>query len=282
LARPKPETSAVTTVERSSRQASLFPETGLPVIYEQPLNERIRNCLRLEHLFIGIDAGIEDGDHWDARATLARILEVSDFLIRMDIKGELIKELEREITIFNALRGNPGVNLTALDKTVGMMNELLVQLKTPECQPGTRIRNDELANQVRQRMSIPGGTCSFDVPALHFWLNSKPSQRANQMNAWMQDIRIVERAIRMVLRLIRESSNPRPATANAGFYQQQLDGSVQCQIVRVVMPFDADTYPEISGGKHRFTVRFYAQRQTSSRPSQVPDDVNFELACCGI
>ena len=272
----------MTGVDRSSKQASLFPETGLPVIYEQPLNERIRNCLRLEHLFIGIDAGIEGGDHWDARSALARILEVSDFLIRVDIKGELIKELEREIATFNALRNNPGVSPAALDKTVGMISDVLVQLKTPECQPGARIRNDELASQVRQRLSIPGGTCSFDVPSLHFWLNAKASQRTAQMQLWMHDIRIIEKAIRMILRLIRESSNPRHATADAGFYQQQFDGNAQCQIVRVVMPFEADTFPEISGGKHRFTVRFYAQRQTSARPVQVQDDVNFELACCGI
>ena len=270
------------TVDRSGKQASLFPETGLPVIYEQPLNERIRNCLRLEHLFIGIDAGIEGGDHWDARGALGRMLEVSDFLTRTDIKGELIKELEREISTFNALRNNPGVNPAALDKTVSTISDLLVQLKTPECQPGARIRNDELANQVRQRLSIPGGTCSFDVPALHFWLNSKPSQRATHMLAWMQDVRIVEKATRLILRLIRESSNPREVTATAGFYQQQIDGAAQCQIVRVVMPFDAIVYPEISGGKHRFTVRFYSQRQTSNRPSQTQDDIRFELQCCGI
>lgn len=75
------------------------------------------------------------------------------------------------------------------------MSEVLVQLKSPDCQPGARIRNDELANQVRQRMSIPGGTCSFDVPSLHFWLNGQPSQRSGQMMVWMQDIRVIEKAI---------------------------------------------------------------------------------------
>ena len=272
----------MTGVERGAEQANLFAESGLPAIYEQPLNERIRNCLRLEHLFIGINTGIESGDQWDARSALGRILEVSDFLVRTDIKGELIKELEREISTFNSLRNNPGVNPTVLDKTVGAMNETLVQLKAADCQPGARIRNDELANQVRQRISIPGGTCSFDVPSLHFWLNSLPSRRTSQMTVWMQDIRIVEKAIKLILGLIRESANPRVAIANAGFYQQQFESASQCQIVRVVMPFEAEAFPEISGGKHRFTVRFYSQRQTASRPAQVADDVEFKLACCGI
>lgn len=85
---------------------------------------------------------------------------------------------------------------------------------------------------------------------------------------------------RLILALIRDSANPRIAVANAGFYQQQFESAAQCQIVRVVMPGGA-TFA-ISGGKHRFTVRFYSQRQTSTRAVQVQDDVRFELACCGI
>ena len=86
----------------------------------------------------------------------------------------------------------------------------------------------------------------------------------------------------MILRLIRESSNPRQVTATGGFYQQQLDSGTPVQLVRVVMPFAADVFPEISGGKHRFTVRFSSQRQTGSRPTQSQDDIRFELQCCGL
>jgi cell division protein ZapD len=268
--------------ERASRQASLFADSGAPVIYELPLNERVRNCLRLEHLFAGIEAGIQGATEWDARNALGRMLEVGDFLVRTDMKGEMMKELERNLSAFNGLRNNPGVDPGALDHTIGTISDVLGLLKSPDFQPGTRLRGDELANQVRQRLSIPGGTCSFDVPALHFWLNSDPALRAAHLQAWMQDLRGVERAIRLILRLIRESSNPRTAIAPSGFYQQQLEGNSTCQIVRVVMPFAADVYPEISGGKHRFTVRFYTQRQTGTRPVQAADDITFELHCCGI
>ena len=120
------------------------------------------------------------------------------------------------------------------------------------------------------------------MPSLHYWLNAKASARTAQINLWMQDLRVIEKAVRVVLCLIRESSNPRPVVAENGFYQQQFEANAQCQIVRVVMPCEAEVFPEISGGKHRFTVRFYAQRHTSSRPAQVQDDVRFELACCGI
>jgi cell division protein ZapD len=266
----------------SGKQASLFPEAGHPVVYEQPLNERIRNCLRLEHLFIGIDSGMHGATAWDARNALVRMLEVSDFMIRTDIKGELVKELDREITTFNGLRNNPGVSPDALDKTVSAIGEVLTKLKAPDCQPGISIRNDELANQVKQRISIPGGTCSFDLPGLHFWLNIEPRVRAEHMAAWMKDLQIVEAATGTILKLIRSSSNPRRVTAKEGFYQQQIDSATPCQIVRVVVGPTADIFPEISGGKHRFTIRFYTQQGTANRPVPVKNDIEFELHCCGI
>jgi cell division protein ZapD len=268
--------------EDSERQASLFPECGHHVVYEQPLNERIRNCLRLEHLFIGIESRMHGGSAWDARDTLVRMLEVSDFMIRTDIKGELIKELEREISTFNGLRNNPGVSPEALDKTVSTINDVLGKLKMPDCQPGNSLRNDELANQVKQRISIPGGTCSFDLPALHCWLNIEPQTRAEHMNAWMNDLQVIETATRTVLKLIRSSSNPRVVTAKEGFYQQQIDSAMPCQIVRAVVGPNVNLFPEISGGKHRFTIRFYTQHGTANRPVPVKSDTEFELHCCGI
>jgi cell division protein ZapD len=270
------------TLDASNQQTSLFPGPVSSLIFEQPLNERIRNCLRLEHLFLGIEAGIQNAGEWDARNAISRMLEVSDFLTRTDIKGEIIKELERHMSTLAGLKNNPGVDPTALDETLKAISDILHKLKPAEYQPGSALRNDELTSQLRQRLSIPGGTCNFDVPAFHFWLNADPSLRQAHLNDWMRDLRIVEDAITMILSLIRNSSSPRTVTADSGFYQQQIDSTLPCQIVRVVMPAELQAFPEISGGKHRFTVRFYNQPQTCVRPSQLSNDVQFELHCCGI
>lgn len=268
--------------EPSAKQASLFPDAELSVVYEQPLNERIRNCLRLEHLFLSIESGLQSGSEWHTRDALARMLDICDFMVRTDIKGELIKELERDLSFFSTLRDNPGVNPKALDDTLTAINGVLVKLKPTDYQPGAKLRNDELINQIRQRINIPGGTCNFDVPALHYWLNLEQGQRTGQLQEWMKDLKIVERAAGTILSLIRESSSPKMVTATSGLFQQQMDTATQCQLVRVVMPSNATVFPEISGGKHRFTVRFYEQMKTAVRPVQSSEDVRFELQCCGI
>lgn len=268
--------------DQQDRQRSLFPDTDVAVVFEQPLNERMRSCLRLEHLFSGIEVCIESGGEWHARDALTRMLEVCDFLTRTDVKGELIKELERSTSLLAALKSNPGVDLKTLDRTLDALNNCLVDIKTPSYQPGSVLRNSELANVVKQRISIPGGTCNFDVPAFHFWLSGSDKARNHQLLAWMKDLRSIQTATTLILRITRDSAVPKMVTASSGFYQQQLDPAQQTQLVRVVLPSEGTYYPEISGGKHRFSVRFYEQPVASDRPAQVDADVRFELQCCGV
>ena len=261
-------------------QSTLFPETGPPTIYEQPLNERMRNCLRLEHLFFSVDAGLSGESVWDARSALVSMLEVSDLLTRSDMKGELIKELERQFNTLGGLRDNSSVDQCALESMVAELTPVLVNLKSGDCLPGNRLRRDELVNQIRQRITIPGGTCNFDVPAFHHWLHKDPKTRSEILTGWMQDLRIIETATQIALRIVRGSVTPRMVSADGGFYQQQLDTSLPCHLIRVIVSTRAEVFPEISGGKHRVTIRFFRQPDTSSRPDQVDEPIDFELQCC--
>ncbi len=262
-------------------QKSLFPETASVTVYEQPLNERIRNCLRLEHLFAAIDDGLEGTTEWHARGAIIGMLEVSDLLTRADIKGELIKELERHLAKISSLRDKPGVDEKALERALGGIDPLIRRLKSSDCHPGAGIRSDELINQVKQRLAIPGGTCNFDLPAFHHWLSKSPQERAGQFRDWLSDLMVVNDAVAQVLTMLRESAPGREIRVDDGFYQQQLDPALQCQLIRLFLDDGLDVFPEISGGKHRFVVRFFRQPATQGRPSQAREPLQFELQCCG-
>jgi cell division protein ZapD len=174
------------------------------------------------------------------------------------------------------------VNQVALEQTLARLEPLLVLLKSSACQPGSKLRGSDLISQVRQRLAIPGGMCSFDLPGFHHWLNGEPSRRAAQLNDWMEDLRIIEDAVHITLKLVRESAAPRRVTAAGGFYQQNLDPASACQIVRVLVADTEQVFPEISGGKHRFTVRFLRYTEQCARPQQTAEDIPFELQCCGL
>jgi cell division protein ZapD len=49
--------------------------------------------------------------------------------------------------------------------------------------------------------------------------------------------------------------------------------------LRVGVPVEAPFFAEISGGKHRFTIRFM-DRDINQRPVQTSENVSFYLTCC--
>ncbi len=250
------------------------------IIFEQPLNERMRNLLRLEHLFDLIDFRSQETYEWNCRAILESLLEINDLLSRSDLKAELIKELERHSLILSSLKNNPAVDETRLNNINNDLCELLKILRDNTYQPGIKLRNDELVTSFKQRISIPGGTCSFDLPRFHYWLNQPDVNRRQDLLKWSADLEPVKKSIYMALDMVRNSTHPVKEKAAAGFYQKPIESNLSCQLIRVFLPSASRYYPEISGGKHRFTIRFMEETASESRAIQTKNDVDFELHCC--
>lgn len=265
-----------------AEQSTLFPDIGTMSTYEQPLNERARSCLRLEHLFAALNKGLEGETEWDSREALCAMIEIGDLLSRTDIKGDLIKELERVHSKLNSLRSNPAVDKQALEDAIADVSPLVGTLKQSNCQPGALLRNDELVTQFKQRVTIPGGTCSFDLPAFHYWLQQDVSARTERLQRWSADLQIIASSVTHILDLIRGSTPSTVATGIKGFYQSRIDTNYECQLIRISLADNLGVFPEISGGKHRFTVRFMSQTDTGTRPEQVDGDIEFNLQCCGL
>ena len=116
---------------RPSPQQQLFPETGACTIYEQPLNERIRCFLRLEYLFQSVAECMQGKTALSARQAVSNLIDITDQLSRADIKGDLIKELERHAATLGALRSNPGVNQVTLESTLSRLEPVLGALRSP-------------------------------------------------------------------------------------------------------------------------------------------------------
>ena len=250
------------------------------IVYEQPLNERVRTFLRLEHLFDKEDHFLSHSSEWDSRASLSLLLDIIDMLTRSDVKTELIKEMERHAVTLSNLKKNPGVDMERLEVILDDINRNLEVLRDGSYQPGQVLRQDELITSIKQRSSIPGGSCNFDLPAYHHWLKRPTSERSSDLDRWREDLLVIKKSIRLALLMIRNSANPVIEQAVNGFFQKPIEGNVSCQMIRVLLPENSVYFPEISGGKHRFTVRFMEQESTSQRPVQTAHSIEFELHCC--
>ena len=250
-------------------------------IYELPLNERIRTLLRLEFLFQQARYSMRGYSIWDSRATISSLLDITNIMTRIDLRSEIIKELERQHSSLLTISSRPGVDPTLLKDTLKELEHYAETLKNPQKNSQKNLNNNSLLKQIRQRESIPGGTCDFGIPTYHFWLEQPAEQRVYLLECWLKEIDVYRLSITLILKLLRESAINTPLTADQGFYQQTLDKTAPFQLVRVILPSDIDYYAEISGGKHRFSIRFM-KPVDNERPIPCNKDIDFQLSCCAL
>jgi cell division protein ZapD len=260
----------------------MIPNVTDTIIYEQPLNERIRTFLRIEFLFNRVDLILQHDNTAQHRDALTSLLNILSLLERSDLKQEIIKELERLTTALSALENIPGVDMQALNELLGELDQILDALHLKKSTIGQELRDNEFLSSIRQRSTIAGGTCDFDLPAYHYWLeHSSNEAQKQQLLLWIEQLSSVRSAIDIALKLIRNSTGFRDLSAVSGFYQQSLDNNHSHQLIRVKIPKEAVCYPEISGGKHRFTVRFM-HFDIEQRAKQISNDIEFSLSCCAM
>jgi cell division protein ZapD len=252
------------------------------VLYEHPLNERIRTFLRLESLFIQAAHHVKHGSEWDSRATLNCILEILSIFGNANLKSEVLKELERHSLGLKRLEQNPDIDFGRLTKLLETIDHHIASLHRINGQIGNELKSSEFLTSIRQRSTIPGGTCDFDLPAYHYWLQQPTRERTEDLYRWLHCFDAIGQAIQLILKLTRESTTLKPAIAEVGIYQQTLDPALPYQLVRIALPADSPYFAELSGGRHRITARFLNFSAADDRSRQAEVDVAFELACCAI
>lgn len=247
--------------------------------YEFPLNERIRTLMRLEHLFARVNRHAEGDDPWDSRAALSGLLEILAILGRGDIRSDVLREMERQAQTLDRLRNRSGIDTTRLDNVLESLDRLRKHLDASGAQLGRALKENEFLAALRQRIAIPGGTCGFDLPSLQNWLSLPDKERREQLGRWLEELGALDRSVRLVLMLLRESAVASGERAEGGLFQRTLD-SAGYQLIRVQIEERGGVFPEISGGKHRVTIRFLEQPSLDERPRQSQHDVDFQLVCC--
>lgn len=265
-----------TPASTSSRPA---PEN---ILYEQPLNERIRSFLRLEYLFQQAAYHLERPSEWDSRATLTCVLEILDIFGNTNLKSEVLKELERHTSSLRRHEQNPNIDHSQLTGLLDRINAHIEQVRAINGQIANELKASEFLVSIRQRSAIPGGTCDFDLPAFHYWLQQPAKQRARDLARWLSHFDAIGQAIQLILGLTRDSTPMTTTLASGGVYQRTLDPNLPCQLVRIALPPGLPYFAELSGGRHRFTARFLQFSTDDKRAKQTDQDVEFELACCVI
>src|SRR5581483_2300630 len=96
------------------------------MIFEQPLNERMRTFLRLDFLYNQALYHNEIASQWGSRAAMSSLIDILAITARGDVRSDVLKELERHLGSLNEYQSKAGVDTNRL-KTL-MSN--LVRLRT--------------------------------------------------------------------------------------------------------------------------------------------------------
>ncbi len=236
--------------------------------------------MRLEQLFCQLDHFLAGTTPWDRRAAIDTLLDILRIFSRNDIKTEILKELDRHASKFTQISKKQRVDNDALRDILGELNAISNQLYQTSGKIAISTMQCNLIQDISQRSTIPGGTCSFDLPAFHYWLQQKNNIQHQDLLIWMQPFIYLRKAIDLILDFIRRSSMPSAKTAKNGFFQATLNSSLPYQLLRVGIDQAQPCFAEISGSKHRYSIRFMVLPEDDGRPSQSKEDISFKLTCC--
>jgi cell division protein ZapD len=250
------------------------------VAYEQPLNERMRNFLRLDFLYQQAVHHHTRPDPWSTRAAVSSLLEILAITQRGDIRSEVLKELERQTTQLAAFSARPGVDSNRLRVLLTKLTRMRDELSTVGALFMQKLRDSEFLNAIKHRSTIPGGTCEFDLPDYTHWLNQPDEVRGADFAHWLAVIRPLGDAISELLWMTREQAKSRREVANNGVFHITLERDVPVQMIRITLPAGTDVYPEISGSHYRVSVRFLSWQDANTHPVQMTTDVPFTLSLC--
>ena len=275
-----PHNSKMTQAAKQMTEPTPGSATGT-IVYEQPMNERMRTFMRMDFLYNQALYQSELATATSSRAAMSALLDMLAITTRGDMRSDSLKDLERHITQLNVFQSRPGVDGSRLSSAVANLNRLRAELMNAGSNFLQPLRDSEFLNAIRLRSAIPGGTCEFDLPEYTCWLNQPPEDRLAAFSQWLEILRPLCDVIAELLWLTRQNSKTRREIAKGGMFMISFDRDAPSQLLRITLPADLNLFPEISGGgQHRCNVRFLQWNGLGVRPAQVQEDVDFDLTIC--
>lgn len=246
-------------------------------IYEFPLNEKVRNYLRVEHLF----NALHDPDKICKEHTEIQFFRdfftLLDLIERIDLKTELMRDLNNYLIVLDAWLEFPDVDQRALNHTKNHVWDVINRLKSTT-RIGKTLKADKFLMAIRQRFSIPGATCSFDLPKLHYWLNLEDEEKLTDCQRWLNDLVLLEDCVKIALSFIRNRKPLNEENAPNGFYQGIADNKVE--LIRIEQTKNKGYYPTLSGNKYRYSIRFMRFNTEENQSSSMDETIIFKMAGC--
>ena len=242
------------------------------IIFEHPLNEKMRTWLRLEFLLKQINTHCHLNEN-NALLFFHALSELLEIIERSDVRGELIKEIELQKQKLISWMNIDGVDKDLISDLILRFDSFLVKFNAT-ARLGQSLKDDRFITSIRQRLTIPGGCCSFDLPFFYLWLKLSQETRNLQVRNWLQQLSLLDEALSSCMQLIRQLGEFKKYHCSNNFFQE-TNGEIN--LIRVRVSLDKNVYPQVSGHMSRYSIRFLPLETCENTTH---DSIEFELACC--
>ena len=240
--------------------------------FEHPLSERVRNFLRIAHLFKHFHEVVIRSEIWAHHCALFSLFEIMEAAARAELKLDILQELERQKSLARQ-RGEEGKNVL-VDIQTAITNLQSVQQKF-----GQHLRENEWLMAIKQRMFVPGGTSPYDLPSYYYWQQKKPAERELQLQQWIQSLLPTYEAIKLLLEILRQNSLSVDCLATSGSYQHNSLAQ-NIHLLGINVSQNATALPEVSANKYFTHIRFLQASQQQARGPVLTTDIPFTLVMC--
>ena len=248
------------------------------IIYEQPAAENIRNFLKCEYLFEKFNSALSQQDLWGVKSSISTLLEMSDFIMRINLKVELLKDLEKCILYFNNLTNNNDVDAIVLDDFISKIEESIDMLNNINGNPSKLIVDNDFLMQINNKIHIPAGDNFFDMPSYLNFLSSSKSSILEHINMWYEPFSPLILASKLILNARRDTTDFVPYTSSKSYFEKKLDKSSRVDLVRIKLLKKDNLYPVISVNRQNINVIFKTSYGKNKLSKQITENNEFSLS----
>lgn len=257
--------------------------TEKTITYEQPLNEPMRICLRLENLFQQLHNHIHESNSASSHLAMLALIKVLNITDRPDLKSKIAQTLTKQTSMLLQLKHSAQVDSHKLKTLLDTFDRHINHLHKTTGKIGELLRQNAFLTHIRSYLHNPPGPCNFTTPAYTLWLQQSSEKRISDLQNWAKEFEPLMHSVKTILQITRESTSLQHMVAQQGFYQQILNTLSPCQLIQLILPVEKNIYPEICAGKHRLVIRFLPLDVNSKESvKQVTDTISFKLNCCRI
>jgi len=252
------------------------------ITFEFPLNERIRRLLRIEEIYQKFEHQLKNTHDYFEFGCFNTLFEIVQLVSRSDLKIDFLQELERQEKKHSALLDHQGLKEGQLDPKViiPMIRVARKKLENIDVKPGFNFNNNLFLEEVKKRISSPGGLLDVDFPNFRIWAIHKiRKSKLEDFKSWAQPLMVVKDAASVILLILRSQCQVESIKAKEGKHQQAIDPLKTFDLIRLDLEKTLNIYPEISANKYTVNV-FFNELNEELKKEPVKLNLEFKYSIC--